>query len=90
LSFHFRELAFFDARRPIYVKCFPYDRSVAVLALRLGAPDAVETPVIFDAIPASGAEGVNLCGVPPARRWFYGQQSTGALDYGRILAVGFL
>lgn len=57
-------------RAPIYVKCFPYDRSVAELALRISAPYSGETPVLFDAIPAGGEEGVDLCGVPPAGRRF--------------------
>ncbi len=57
-------------RGPIYVKCFPYDRSVAELALRIGAPDSGGTPVLFDAIPASGEEGVDLCTAPPAGRRF--------------------
>ena len=52
---------------PVYVKCFPYDRTVAELALRIGLPDAGETPGVFDAVSENGEEGVDLCAAPPAR-----------------------
>ncbi len=55
---------------PVYVKCFPYDRTVAELALRIGVPDAGDMPVVFDAVSDSGEEGVDLCGAPPAGRRF--------------------
>jgi glycosyltransferase involved in cell wall biosynthesis len=52
-----------ESDKPIHVGCFPYDRSVAELALRIRA-DSRETTLVFDTPPASGIELVNLCNAP--------------------------
>jgi hypothetical protein len=56
-----------ETKSPIYVTCFPYDRSVAELALRIGTHDSRPATLMFDAIPASGLKGVNLCATPEYR-----------------------
>jgi glycosyltransferase involved in cell wall biosynthesis len=52
------------AESQIYVTCFPYDRSVAELALRISSRDSGPATLVFDATAGSGLKGVNLCAVP--------------------------
>ncbi len=42
-------------KAPVHVKCFPYDRSVAELAVRIRLPEPVSPPVVFD------TAGLDLC-----------------------------
>ena len=50
-----------EAKSPLRVKCFPYDKSIADTALRIRLPDAAPDTVIF---AAGAGDGVDLCTEP--------------------------
>lgn len=49
---------------PIHVKCFPYDKSVAALAVNMRVPRAGGTELIFGVEPGRRNDGVDLCTAP--------------------------
>ncbi|MEO8131318.1 MAG: hypothetical protein ABI822_29750 [Bryobacteraceae bacterium] len=48
-------------RSSIHVKCFPYDRSVADLALQIRGRDTAPTALVFDTSAAIHDDGVDFC-----------------------------
>jgi len=54
------------AQSPVYVKCFPYDPSLAELALRIRGGDAVRTMLVFGEGAMHRKDAIDLCAGPPA------------------------
>ncbi|MBI1786034.1 MAG: glycosyltransferase [Acidobacteria bacterium] len=50
-----------QATSTVYVKCFPYDPSIAGLAVRIRARDSTGTPIVFGPVAANRADAHDWC-----------------------------